>query len=130
MRRLGDEMGSKIARQATAAGIAVIKKRWKDSAPVAAEPHKERGVIKQPGNYRDNIVAKKVPQSQSKFTSEHLVVVRGGRKHGFASHEAALLEFGTVHISPRGYARRAYDETKEQAVEALKQKIKTGVEKA
>lgn len=130
LRSMSAEMSNKIARQSTAAAASIVKTEWKVLAPVAAEAHKERGVTKPPGNYRDNIVAKKVPASQSKFTSEHLVVVRGGRKHGFASHTASLNEFGTVKMPPKASARPAYDKTKEQAVETMKQKIKTGIDKA
>lgn len=130
MRGLSADMNNRIARAATGAGAQVIKKNWRERVPVAAEAHTEYGVTVAPGTYRDNIISKHVAASQTRFTSEHWVLVQGGRRHSFASHIASLLEFGTVHISPRAYARQTYEIEKGAAVEALKEKIAAGIAKA
>jgi len=130
MRGLSREMNLKIARSATGRAASVIRKRARELAPVYKEDYVVKGVKVPRGNVRDNIVAKRVSPSETRFTSEHLVVVRGGRKNGYASLIAAFDEFGTVKMTPRPFMRPAFDQEKGFAVGRIKQAIAEGIAKA
>jgi HK97 gp10 family phage protein len=130
LKALGDETGSKIARAATAAAAGIIRKRARELAPVAPEPYTIEGVRVQPGNIGKNIVTKRVPAAKTRLTSEHVVAVRGKLKYGFASRVGALQEFGTVKMSPQPYLRPAFEQEKGFAVQAMRAKLKAGIDKA
>ncbi len=130
LKALSTDMQQKIARSATNAGATVIKKRAKELAPVADEDYEVEGLKVQRGNVPKQIVTKRVKPSQTPFTSEHVVVVRGKRKYGYASRIGSLQEFGTVKMSPRPFMRPAFEQTKGQAVDAMKKRLKARIDKA
>lgn len=125
MQSLSEDMANKIARAATAAGAAVIKKAAIQKVP------------RDTGNLAKNIIAKRLPKSETELTSEHIVTVRKGRRT--AKQKAAglrdgyygqFVEFGTVKMSPRPFLRPAFDNNKTQAVEAIKSRIEARLKKA
>jgi HK97 gp10 family phage protein len=127
MRGLAADMNTKIATAATGRAAYIIKKRAKELAPVAPPEVTPRIPY---ASLRDNIVMKKVAQSQTPFTSEHLVVIRGGKQHDYASHVGSLLEFGTVKMAPRKFMQPAFDQEKGFALSRMIQAIREGIDKA
>ena len=130
MRNLSADMNKKIARAATNAAAQVIKKSAVQKAPEYFKPHMLEGVLVQPGNLKKNIVAKRVNPLKTQLTSEHLVTVRGKKKDGYAARYGRLVEFGTVKMTPEPYLRPAFDQNKENAVQAMKAKLEAGIFKA
>lgn len=131
MRKLALEMNTKIARDATNAAAQVIKKQAIANAPEYFEAHKLEGVVVQPGNLKKNIVVKRVaPGRAAPLTSQHIVTVRGKRKDGYAARYGRLVEFGTVKMSANPYLRSAFEQEKGFAVQAMIDKLKSGIDKA
>jgi HK97 gp10 family phage protein len=124
------DVQDKVARAATNAGTQVFKKRIAQLAPVAPEPYKIEGLIVQPKNIQRNVVVKRLKPSETPATSEHIVVVRGKRKYGYASRVATLQEFGTVKQPAQPFFRPGAAEAAQPAVDALKKRFKTRIEKA
>lgn len=129
MRGLGLVVTTRYARAATAAGANVIKKRA------------IRNVISSPsvdqGDLRDNIITKRIPPSQTRLTSAHIVTVRGkgrkatkktGAKRG-APH-AHFVEYGTVNMPAEPFLRPAYDQGKGEAIDAMIKLLKRRLERA
>ena len=134
MKKLKSDMANKVSRSVTGAGAAVIKKRWIANiyaqGIIADGPYEIEGVVVQPANIPKQVVMKKLPKSETNLTSEHIVTVRGKRKHGYASRLASLHEFGTVKMRARPTARPAFDTGKELAVDAMKKKLEDRLKKA
>lgn len=125
MKSLKSDMANRIARAATAAGSVVIRNAAQQSVPVDT------------GNLKKNIIVKRLPKGEARFTSEHIVTVRKGRltdKQKTAGLKSAyygtFVEFGTAHTPARPFLRPAYDQNKERAVEAIKDRIDKRLRKA
>lgn len=127
---LNADVQQKTARAATSAGATVFKKRIKALAPVAAETYKIEDVIVQPGNIGRNVVVKRVKPSETTATSEHLVVVRGKQKYGYASRVAALQEFGTVENPPKPFFRPGAAQAAEEASNAVRERFGKRIQSA
>jgi len=127
---LKTDMAEKISFQATGAAAQVIKKRWK--AKYRANPSIVTGLVEK------NVVAKKLSKNQTTLTAEHIVTVRkkvyplkaGETKKRNTRQVASYLEFGTVKMHAEPAARPAFDGGKEQAVQAMTDKLKKGIDKA
>lgn len=130
MSTLKNDMALKVSRAATGAGASVIKKRAVRNAPVAADDYLVEGLKVEKGNLPKNIIAKRVKPSETDLTSEHIVTVRGKRKHGYASRIGALQEFGTVKMAAQPFLRPAFDEGKEEAVQAMINRVEARLKKA
>ena len=130
MRLLSKEISTKIARSATGSAASLIRKRARALAPVADEDYEVDGVKVPRGNIRDNIVAKRVSKGRTTLTSEHLVVVRGKAKHGYASRIGSMHEYGTVKMSAHPFMRPAFDQQKTVAIRKIKDRIAAGIAKA
>ncbi|WP_287740057.1 HK97-gp10 family putative phage morphogenesis protein [Diaphorobacter sp.] len=130
MRSLGSDISKKVAVAATGAGARVIRKRAQQNAPIADEDYEVEGQHVPRGNLPKQIVAKQVPKSQRRLTSEHVVAVRGKRKHGYASRVGALQEFGTVKQQPQPFVRPAFDEGKGEALQAITERLRKRIERA
>jgi HK97 gp10 family phage protein len=130
IKKLNSDMANKVARAATAAASGVIRKSAVQKAPIAPEDYVVDGLKVSKGNIPKNIVTKRVKPSETNLTSEHLVVVRGKRKHGYASRIASLQEFGTVKMPANPFIRPAFDENKEKAIDAMKKRIELRLKKA
>lgn len=128
MRTMKREIALKIARSATNAGAQVIKKR--------AIRHIETSPSVETGSLRDAVVVKRATKAETApLTSVHLVAVRQrqtGRKtktkQPTAPH-AHFVEFGTVHMPAEPFMRPAFDEGKEDALNAITEKLADGIEK-
>lgn len=129
-RTLGKKVQNNIARATTNAGAQVFKKRIAELAPVAPEPYKIEGVVVQPGNLKRNVVTKHLKKSQTSATSEHLVLMRGKKEHGYASRVGALQEFGTVKQQPQPFFRPGAEQAVEPAIDAMTKRFKQRIDKA
>jgi HK97 gp10 family phage protein len=128
MRRLAEDMNVKIARQATNAGAQVIKKLAIQKAPIAPPDITPKIPY---GSLKKNIIVARIGKGRTTLTSLHIVAVRGGAKHNFASHVGSLQEFGTVrNVKPQPFMRPAFDEGKEAATSAIVDKLGKGIDAA
>jgi HK97 gp10 family phage protein len=125
MKGLSDDVNNRIARAATAAGAVVIRDAAKRKAPVRT------------GNLQKNIVVKRLPKGEATLTSEHIVTVRRGkltkkqRAAGLVdAFYATFVEYGTARAAAQPFLRPAYDENKEKAVQAIKDRISQRLAKA
>lgn len=130
MSTLRQDVSRKVAVAATGAGARVIRDLARQKAPVADENYEVEGQPVERGNLPKQIVAKQVPKSQRQLTSEHVVAVRGKRKHGYASRIGALQEFGTVKQAPQPFMRPAFDEGKGKALQAITDRLSARIAKA
>lgn len=120
---LNEQVQQKIARAATSAGATVFKKEIARRAPVADAPYRVEDVVVQPRNIERNVVTKRLKPSETSATSEHLVVVRGKRKYGYASRVAALQEFGTVDMPAQPFFRPGAAAAAETAANAVRDRF-------
>lgn len=118
MKGLSEDMNNRIARAATAAGAVVIRDAAKQKAPVRT------------GNLRKNIIVKRLPKGESPLTSEHIVTVRQGkltkkqRDAGLVdAFYGRFVEYGTAKSPAQPFLRPAYDQNKEKATQAIKDRI-------
>ena len=132
MKELGNDIGLKVARSGTAAAAQVVKRSWKRNAPVAEEPYKVDGQLIQPGNIGRNVISKRLSKGDTKLTSEHIVTVKhkGSGVTGKPYRAAIFKEFGTVKMAADPWARPAYENSKEEALEAMVSRIRVRVDKA
>lgn len=159
MKTLSEDVNKRIARAATAAGAAVIKKAAQDLVPVRT------------GALKKGIVVKRIPKSESGLTSEHIVTVSSrqmkkyaaksraavvelhgpiapqisngktyrakkllGRKESYVSlgdfFYAHFVEYGTSRMAAKPFMRPAFDQNKGRAVDAIKDRIAKRLAKA
>lgn len=124
MKGVSEDVNRRIGRAAVAAGAKVIADSARTKAPVDT------------GNLRKNIITKRLPPGESQLTSEYIVTVRKGKitkkqkdrgiKDAFYGR---FVEFGTAKTPAQPFLRPAYDENKEKAVEAIKERIATRLAK-
>lgn len=120
MKELGTEVAMRISASMTGAAAKVIK--------TAAIQNVETSPSIETYSLRDSIIVKKIPKSQSRLTSEHIVTVRGrgkvskktGVRQTSAPH-ASLVEFGTVNMPAEPFLRPAFDQRKTEAVQVMKE---------
>lgn len=127
MQALGKDMAGKVARQATAAGAGVSRKAIKARAPVDS------------GNLRAAIVMKRVKGSH--LTEEYVVAVRKGKtrdakagkrgegRQGKDAYYAGFQEFGTVKAPAQPFVRPGFEESTQQATEAIAKRLKQRIDK-
>jgi HK97 gp10 family phage protein len=125
MKSLSEDVNNRIARAATAAGAVVIRKAAQSKVAVDT------------GNLKKSIIVKRLPKGETQLTSEHIVTVRKGKvtakQKGAGLKDAfygRFVEFGTAKMPARPYLRPAYDENKQKAVEAIKDRIAARLKKA
>ena len=125
MKGLSEDVNKKIARASTGAGASVIKK-----AATAKVP-------RDTGNLAKNVIAKRIPPGETALTSEHIVTVRQGKltekQKGSGLQDAfygRFVEFGTVNMPAQPFLRPAFDENKERAIQAIKDRIAARLAKA
>lgn len=129
MRLLTAKVNKQIAGRATNAAAQVIKRQTKTNIVTA-------GLV-DTGAELNAVIVKKMPASQTALTSEHIVTIRGrgktskktGRTQASAPY-AHFAEFGTVHETPKPVLRKAFDEEKGFALQALIEKLEEGITKA
>lgn len=128
MRSLSADMAGRVARQATAAGASVTRKAIRDRAP------------RDTGNLAAAVVLKRVRDTA--LTAEYVVAVRKGRARdvkaakagtgrlGKDAFYARFVEFGTVHAPAQPFIGPGFDESKEQAAQAIARRLKQRLDKA
>jgi len=129
LKDLGNAVGLKVSRGATAAGARVVRKQA--VANIEAAPSIETGSL------RDAVIVKRAGRGESSLTSEHLVTVRGrgkpynkkGQRIARAPH-AHLVEFGTVNMPAEPFLRPAYEQKKGDAVTAIAEQLAKGIDRA
>jgi HK97 gp10 family phage protein len=127
LKRLDADIQERICRRATAAGARVIQESAQRRAPVAQEPYVINGITVQPRNLPSKIKVTRVKPSDTPLTSQHLVVVLAGAKHGYASRVGSLQEFGTVKMQANPFMRPAFDEDGHKALDAIVNTVRSGV---
>jgi HK97 gp10 family phage protein len=128
--KLDLEVKQKIMRAVTNAGAQVFKKAVVARAPVAPAPYKIEGLVVQPHNIGRNVVVKRLKPHETDHSSEHLVIVRGKKKYGYASRLASLAEFGSVKQAPDPFFRPAAAEAAQAATDAAKKRFEKRVNAA
>lgn len=125
MKGLTEQMNNRIARAATAAGAVVIRNAAQQKVPVLT------------GNLKKNIIVKRIPKGEASLTSEHIVTVRQGkltkkqRAAGLGdAFYGRFVEYGTARMPAQPFLRPAYDQNKEKAVQAIKDRIEKRLAKA
>lgn len=125
MKGLKEDVNNRIARAATAAGAVVIRNAAQQKVPVDT------------GNLKKNIIVKRLPKGESSLTSEHIVTVRQGKltkkqkdKGLQDAYYGKFVEYGTAKMPARPYMRPAFDQNKENAVQAIKDRIEKRLNKA
>ncbi|KQV85435.1 HK97-gp10 family putative phage morphogenesis protein [Rhizobacter sp. Root1221] len=129
-KQLDEKVQKNVARSATSAGATVFKKEIARRAPVADEPYRIEDVMVEPRNLERNVVVKRLKPSQTSATSEHLVVMRGKRKYGYASRVAVLQEFGTVTAPAQPFFRPGADAAAQPAAAAVSKRFGDRIKKA
>lgn len=132
MRALGSEVAVRISASMTGAAAKVVK--------TAAVRNIESSPSIETGSLRDSVIVKKIPKSQTRLTSEHIVTVRGrgkiirrGKKKGerqTSAPHAHFVEFGTVNMPAEPFLRPALDRNQQRAAEVMKETGKARIEAA
>lgn len=146
MRALSADIATKVAFQAVAAGAKVVRDGARARAPIAPRAYvasgsemvrnKRKGqrslevdeVMVQPGNIPRNIMMTKVRRTQ--LTARYDVGVRGGKKHGYASRIASLVERGTVKMPARPFLRPALEQNLPAVTDAMARRLRLRIAKA
>lgn len=130
MKALGNEVGTRIARSATAAGAKPIRREA--AVRIVSSPSVDTGSL------RDAVIVKRAGKGETTgLTSEHLVTVRGrgkpynkkGQKVARAPH-AHLVEFGTVNMPAEPFLRPAFEAKKHEAVTEMTKALQRGIDRA
>lgn len=123
MQGLKADVAGRIARAATAAGASVVRKAAQRRVPVDT------------GNLRKNIIIKRLPKDY--LASAHIVTVRKGKltaKQTAAGltdgYYGKFVEFGTVKMPARPYLGPAFDSTKQEAANAIVERLSKRIAKA
>lgn len=130
LKALGDEVGSKIARQATGRAARIVKDEEVLLAPVAPEDYVIEGTKVSKGNVKKQIVVKRVKSGDTRLTSEHIVTVRGKKRYGYASRVMSIYEFGSLKQPARPTIRRAWDGKKKDAETEMVETLRKGIDRA
>jgi HK97 gp10 family phage protein len=133
MSLLSSDIAKKVAFAGVLAGAGVVKKSAQQKAHVADAAYLvqqkagDKSFVVQPGNIARKLANKRV---KSELTAEYVVFVKGKRKDGFAGRAARLMEFGTVKQAAKPFLRPAFEATKEQAANTIKERLAKRIDKA
>lgn len=133
MSLLSSDIAKKVAFAGVLAGAGVVKKSAQQKAHVADAAYLvqqkagDKSFVVQPGNIARKLATKRV---KSELTAEYVVFVKGKRKDGFAGRAARLMEFGTVKQAVKPFLRPAFESTKEQAANTIKERLAKRIDKA
>ena len=122
-------------RASVYAGAKVIRDEARLKAPVAT---RQLGANQQPpGTLKRSIIMKQIPEQSDAQKQVFFVAVRHGKKYrnqgkkGNLSQDAYyahFVEFGTVKMSPQPFMRPAFEGKKNEAVDAIKDKLAERIE--
>lgn len=120
----------KVARSMVNAGAQVVKRRAVANRrrDQAAKPYRVAGRLIQPGNIAKNIRVQR--ENRTPLTAEYIVTVRhkGKKVDGEPYRAGVFAEFGTVRQRPKPWLRPAFDNSKDDAVVAMKIKGEKRIE--
>lgn len=127
MRGLSAKVANKVAGQATGAAAQVVKK--------AAKRHIQSNPSIDTGALLNAVIIKKLGKSQTQYTAEHIVTVRGRGKRKLKGKQteaphARFIEFGTVNAPAEPFLRPAFDQNGSKMIDAMKQKLSDAIAKA
>lgn len=125
MHTLSDDMQKKVAGRATGAAAQIVKKQAKQN--IRSSPAVRTGSL------FNSVISKKLPASQTPFTSEHIVTVRGRGKTGKTQTRAPhanFVEFGTVNMPAEPFLRPAFDRNRGRLSDAIVSVIRNAVKDA
>lgn len=127
MRGLSEDMRTKVARQAVAAGASVVRKAARDKAPVDS------------GNLKASLIMKRIRETN--LTEEYIVTPRKGKtrdgkaakrgqgKLGKDAYYARFVEFGTVKVPARPFIRPALEDNVQRATQAIADRLAARIKK-
>lgn len=125
--KLKTDVAVKAAKSATGAGAQIVKK---SAVRHVTSNESANSSAVDTGSLRDAIIVKQVPKRQTTLTSEHIVTVRGrgkkSKKTGIKQKDAPhahFVEFGTMDMPAEPFLRPAYEDSKEKAVQAIKDRL-------
>lgn len=127
MQTLSDDMRTKVARQAVAAGAGVVRKAARDNAPVDS------------GNLKASLIMKRIKDTN--LTEEYIVTPRKGKtrdgksakrgqgKLGKDAYYARFVEFGTVKAPAQPFMRPALEDNVQRATNAIADRLAARIKK-
>jgi len=127
MRGLSEDVRTKVARQAVAAGASVVRKAARDKAPVDS------------GNLKASMIMKRIRETN--LTEEYIVTPRKGKtrdgkaakrgqgKLGKDAYYARFVEFGTVKVPARPFIRPAMEDNVQRATQAIADRLAARIKK-
>lgn len=120
LKALGPFIRSRVLGGAVNAGAQIIKKTAIENAAMDTGRLKNSIFVKR-------LTAKDFPNAQ------YIVGVRSGKKLKKSDKDAfywKFVEFGTKNIAAHPFLRPAFESRKEEAAEAIKTRLRAGIEKA
>jgi HK97 gp10 family phage protein len=118
MRELGVRAANRIARSALTRSGTPIVRRMKELAPYDPDPD-------EPGKHLRDSIGKRLRRQRSGSSSQTLRIGVERPK----SRIFHLLEFGTVHMAARPFARPAMDEKSQEALQVMTEAMRAGIER-
>lgn len=121
LKKLDRDMAEKLSWQATGAAASVVKKR--------AQRNIQSSPSVRTGRLLRSVIAKRLPKSQTEYTAEHIVTVRGrgNRSSKVGASHAHFVEFGTINMPPEPFLRPALEQGVMEAVNAMKRALERGI---
>lgn len=120
------KMSATVARQKSHAAVSAGAEIIKALAVRNIEVNKSANrTAVDTGKLRDNVIQKRLPDHETRLTAEHIVTVR--RK---VVPYAILIEEGTVKMPAESFMRPAFDSGKEQAAQAIVDKLEQAIDEA
>lgn len=135
LRELPEKIARNGLRAAVYAGAKVIRDEAKTLAPVSTGPVSQGHPP--PGTLARSIVMKQIPEQSGMSNQVFAVTVRHGKKYqkqgkkGDKSQDAfywRFVEFGTAKMAAKPFLRPAFEGKKQEAAEAIKQKLAERIE--
>lgn len=128
LKKLSDDVKGRIARAAVTAGAVIIRDRAIALAPVSDVPHGfrgQKGVKISPGNLKRNIIAKRLAPGETQDSAAAIVALRQSGHPPTDAFYGRFVEFGTVKMPAQPFMRPAFEQTKEAALNAIRDRIAT-----
>jgi len=124
MEALDQKVKKKLLRQAVVSGAQVVKKRAKQKAKTLK--------IEDTGALIRNIAGKVERQRSDTYVQINIGIRHGKPKKGAKNQDDPFYwhfhEFGTSKMAKRSFMRPAFEESKDDAVSAMTERLKKGLE--
>lgn len=119
--KLPKDIQGRPLRSAVSAAAKVVQDRAKQLAP------------EKTGRLKRAIYRTRSRSESSRVQETHIVGVRAGKRHQKKNRDAyywRFLEFGTSHQRARPYMRPAFDSTRQQQLETLRDRLAKAIARA